>query len=634
MIFRKLWFVRVPFFMVIVGLFVLTSLSEVSASAVTDRLAGEDRYLTAIEVSQSGWPEGAENIVLATGLNYPDALSAAPLAGKYDAPVLLVGAKGLSTETLAEVKRLKPKKAYLIGGTGVIPSNVEGQLSVNGVSATRLAGADRYETAMAVARSVGMSKGIFVVPGQSFTDTLAAAPIAAAQSMPIIPVPAEELTKSQKSYFARAKLNRVIIMGSQKEISEQVRSYFPSAENISGADPYARNIALLEHFEETINHDKLFIATGQQYPDALAAAAYAKIGGNPVVLLNGSQIPSAAQDYFTKNVLNRIMVLGGESIIPSDTMDQLKDLLPAIRDVDNIRVTVLEKQKYDLPKLIEAETSNGNTVNVPVTWNLTTVSTSESGTYYYTGTVDGYKKTIKLELTVEAAPAKIDTLTAEVIQGGKYTLPETVVVTMSDYTTKKMPVTWSTTPTVSMLNKTGTYTFQGKIEGTSLTTRFSLKVSEDKAITFNDSRLEKEIKSLLGKKRSKQPLYLSEALEFTELDLADCNLDDLKGLEVFTNLETLELEDNNLESSALSVIQKLTNLKSLNLSENDLEQITSLKSLTKLEFLDISDNDITDFSPIKDLTRLTTLYLKSNDTQDYSPMRAYYHRLEHKDFFL
>ncbi|WP_018212311.1 cell wall-binding repeat-containing protein [Desulfitobacterium hafniense] len=625
---------RISIMLISIGLFILTFSPMVSASTATTRLAGDDRYLTAIAVSQEGWTKGSETIVLTTGQNYPDALSASPLAGKYSAPILLVGAKGLDSETLAEIKRLSPKKAYIVGGTGVIPSSVESQLSSNGISAVRLAGQDRYETAMTVARSVGMSKGIFIVPGQSFTDTLSVAPIAAAEGMPIIPVPSDDLTKNQKTYFQKAKLSRVIIVGSQKEIPNTIRNIFSSPENINGADPYIRNIALLEHFGERIDTDRMFLATGDKYPDALAAAAYAKLNTNPIVLLSGNQIPPVVQNFFAKNYVDKITVLGGEAIISSATVSRLNGQIPTIEKIEDIDVNVVENQSYELPGKVSAETGNGNKVQVPVNWNLTNVSTDKAGTYYFTGTVNGYAGTVQLTLTVEAAPAKIDSFNAEIIQGKHYTLPETVTVTLSDYSTKEMPVRWSTAPTVSILNKVGTYTFQGTIEGTVLTTTLNLKVSEDKAITFKDGSFEWAVKYMLGKQSSSQPLYLSEALEIFSLDLKGYGIKDLTGLEVFTNLESLNLENNFLKGAELAKAQNLTNLKYLNLKNNEFEQISSLRSLTKLEFLDISMNEIKDFSPIRDLTRLTSLYLKGNLIEDYSPARLYYHQLKDKDFTL
>lgn len=604
------------------------------ASATVSRLSGSDRYQTAVAISQSGWPDGAENVVITTGQNFPDALSAATLAGKNGAPILLAGPKGFSPETLQELKRLSPKKAYIVGGLSVVPSNVESQLSANGITSTRLSGKDRYETAMAVARSVGMSKGIFIVPGESFADALSAAPLAAAEGMPIIPVPSDDLTKAQKNYFGRAKLSRVIILGGTKEIPQVIRSQFPAAEAITGTDPYARNIALLKEFSESLNSDRVFIATGQAYPDALAAAAYARLNNNAVILFNGNQVGAAAEKYFSEQVIDEVTVLGGEAAIASGTAQRLANLTPTVSEVKNIEVSVKENQSYTLPQTVEAKTNRGNWTQVPVTWNLTNVSTAKTGTYYYTGTVKGYEGAVELALTVETGPSKADTYRAEVIRGSDYSLPETVTVSMSDHSTRALPVQWSSTPTVAILNKAGTYTFQGMIEGTNLTTTFSLKVSEDKAIDFKDGSLEWAVKYALGKQSSTQPAYLSEVLELTSLNLDGYGIKDLTGLDACANLRSLDLRNNFLEGSQLSVLQKLPDLEYLNLRNNNLERVDALRNLTKLTYLDLSVNIIEDFAPIRDLTRLTSLYLESNSTQDYSPARAYYPMLKDKDFTL
>ncbi|AFM02117.1 cell wall-binding protein [Desulfitobacterium dehalogenans ATCC 51507] len=604
------------------------------ASTTVSRLSGSDRYQTAVAISQSGWPDGADNVVITTGQNFPDALSAATLAGKNGAPILLAGPKGFSPETLREIKRLSPKKAYIVGGLSAVPNSVESQLSANGITSTRLSGKDRYDTAMAVARSVGMSKGIIIVPGESFADALSAAPLAAAEGMPIIPVPSDDMTKNQKSYFARAKLSRVIILGTAKEIPQVIRSQFAAAENITGADPYTRNIALLQKFSESLSKDRVFIATGQAYPDALAAAAYAQMNNNPVILLNGNQISAAADKYFSTQVIDEITVLGGEGVIASSTVQRLANLTPTVSEVKSIDVAVKENQSYTLPKTIEAKTSQGNWAQVPVTWNLTNVSTAKTGTYYYTGSVKGYDGTVELVLTVEAGPVKVDTFGAEVIRGSDYSLPETVTVSMSDHSIKKLPVQWSSTPTATILNKAGTYTFQGTVEGTDLTTTLSLKVSEDKAIEFKDGSLEWAVKYTLGKQSSPQPAYLSEVLELTSLNLDGYGIRDLTGLEACSNLRTLDLRNNFLKGSNLSTLQRLPDLEYLNLRNNDLEQVDTVRNLTKLTYLDISLNKIKDFAPIRDLTRLTSLFLKSNETQDFSATRSYYPMLKEKDFTL
>jgi Leucine-rich repeat (LRR) protein len=269
---------------------------------------------------------------------------------------------------------------------------------------------------------------------------------------------------------------------------------------------------------------------------------------------------------------------------------------------------------------------------VPVTWSLSTVSTLKAGTYYFEGKVNGYNGSVILTLIVDPLPSKVDKLTAEVVLGDTYSLPDTVTVTMSDNTTEEFPVTWTTT--MGLLNKVGTYTFQGAVDGTNLKAALALKVSEDSAVEFNDYNLEWVIREEVGKRNSSYPVYKSDVLKIRHLDAEGEGISDLTGIESLTNLKTLDLEDNALNGEALTSLQKLTNLQSLNLEDNAIDQIAALKSLTTLTELNVSGNAIDDFSPLKGLFRLKRLYLSGNNTRDYSPIRVFYDQLEDTDFTL
>lgn len=619
-------------FTICFSIFFAIAIPSANAAAGSSRLAGDDRYLTAIAASQKGWPQGSANVVLTTGENYPDALSAAPLAAKYKAPLLLVGSSGLSPETSAELKRLNATKAYLVGGTGVIPQSVESELAFSGISPVRLAGSDRYDTALAVAQVVGTGQGVFVTSGEKFADTLSAAPIAAEQGMPILLVPGDDFTPSQKAFLTKSKVKKAVLVGSESEISTSIQAYFPSSRRIDGANAYERNVALLQSFKDSLNPSLLYAATGENFPDALTAAALAPTDKCGLVLVQGNEIPSVTKGYLSSKVLDKIVVFGGIGVISHDTESRLQNAAALITDVKNMTVTVEEKQTYNLPKTVTIKTNTGNWEEVPVFWNLTNVSTEKAGTYYYQGTVNGYAGTVGLTLIVKPLPSKADNLTAEVIQGSPYQLPLTVNVTMSDNSLQEYPVQWKTNPTASILGKIGTYTFQGTVEGTSLKATLTLKVSEDAAIKFNDDGLRWVVKFALGRQSSIQPVYRSDVLGITSLDANGHGIRDLTGLEAFTNLKSLDLSSNYLKGANLAPLQKLTNLQSLNLSYNNLEQITALKNLTTLTSLKVNNNAIKDFAPLKGLTRLNSLYLKSNSTEDYSSTRLYYDQLTEKDF--
>lgn len=616
----------------ILGALLLTQAPNALASATSSRLMGNDRYLTAIEVSKEGWTEGADTVILTNGEDFPDALSAAPLAQKYNAPILLTEAQRLQTDTASELKRLKVKKAVLVGGEGVISADVAKQLKLMGISTTRLAGQNRYDTALAVAQEVGIGQGVFVLGGETFQDALIAAPIAAAQGMPILLVPTDELTANQKSVLSKTKVLTGIFIGKETEFSDQVLQKFPTREWITGSDAYERNISLLTRFADSLDFNTVYVATGRDFPDALAASALAQKGKNPLFILNGSTIPNPIRSFISNRVISYFKVLGGEKIISQDTKNALAALPAQFSSYKNISVRIQEKQKYELPKTVTMKVSTGEWEEVPVTWGLSYVSTLRAGTYQYEGTVKGYGNYVYLTLIVDPIPSKVAALTAEIVQGDSYYLTDLILVTMTDNSVRQYPVTWSSN--IVTMNKVGSYSFQGVIEGTTLKAALSLKVSEDSAITFKDFGLEEAVRAEANRNNYSQPVYKRDVLRITSLDADGYGISDLAGLESFTNLEDLDLQNNDLTGANLAPLQKLTNLKYLNLEDNQLEQITSLKGLSNLTFLDVSGNVITDFSPLKGLTRLSTLYLSGNATQDYSPLRPIYYNLSREDFEL
>jgi len=614
----------------------LTYAPATSASTSTNRLAGYDHYKTAVAISQSGWPDGADTAILALGEDFPDALSAGPLAKKYNAPILLTNSYALNNDTATELKRLKVKKVYIVGGTAVVSSGVERQLSLMSITTKRLAGEDRYDTALQVAQEIGVTQGVFVTNGLTFADALSIGPIAAALEMPILLVPPDKLTPALTNFLSKNEIpTSYIVNGS--ELSYNVVNQFPNSEVIYGYDPYERNINLINRFEASLELDNIYLATGQRFPDALAASALVQKGKNALVLLQGDTIPYPVTSFMRSKHISKLTILGGTAVISDSTKLKLASLPPEIDSVANVTDSVHESENYDPPKTVTATLTNGLTEEVPVTWTLSSVRTLRSGTYKFEGTINNYRGRVYLNLTVHPKISKINTISAEIILGDSYSFPDTVDATMSDGSTETLPVTW--TSKIVPLNKVGTYTFQGTIDGLTQKVSLSLKVSEDAKINFTDPGLRSAVEDKVNKDWD-ETIYKSDVIDITTLNARSEGITDLSGLEYFTNLRTLDLGNNSLEK--LTPLTKLTNLQTLKLSNNELKDINALKGLTSLTYLDISDNYIKDFTPLKYLTKLTTLYLEDNEpfdyiedyTPDYSPVRLYYKNLDRKDFSL
>lgn len=621
----------------LVSFVMLTSPTHVSASTATDRIAGYDRYQTAVAASQSGWPDGADSAILAYGEDFPDAVSAGPLACKYNAPILLTGTNRLNSDTVVELKRLKVKKVTIIGGSAVVSKEVETQLASMKITTERLAGLDRYETSLIVAQKVGFSNGVFVTTGMDFPDALFVGPIAAANEMPLLLVPPQDLTPIQKTFLSKTKIPVSIIVTGSSELSDNVISQLPNHEVIFGSDPYDRNILLIKRFASSLNFDTLYIATGEIFPDALAATALAQKGKNALILLRGNTIPNSSVFYIKSKVIFKLAILGGTNVISSSTEATLSKLPADIASITNVSDSVQEQEIYEPPKTVTVTKTDGLDEEVPVTWSLSSVNTLKAGTYRFVGRLNNYNGYVYLNLTIYPKALRTENIYAEIILGDSYGFPNSAVVVMSDNTTVTHPVTWSSS--IVPLNKTGSYTFQGTIEGITQKVSLTLKVSEDAKINFTDPALKSVIADEVNKDDD-ETIYKSDVLDITVLDASNENITDLTGLEYLTNLRTLDLGDNSLVK--VSALTKLTNLKTLKLNDNGLVDLTALKSLTSLTYLDASDNNITDFTPLKNLTKLTTLYLDDNEpidnvddySPDYSPVRAYYKNLDRKDFSL
>lgn len=176
------------------------------------RLSGVNRYETAASialetarltshissVSQTGQvsslSDPVEAVAIATGEDFPDALSIASIAGAKQMPILLTEPKALPEETLKAIMDLKPKKVYLIGGEGAISpavqADLQAQLNLSSSSLIRIFGASRYDTMAAVAKAfAGESQGLSFATGEDFPDALAGAALAARLKSTVILLP-------------------------------------------------------------------------------------------------------------------------------------------------------------------------------------------------------------------------------------------------------------------------------------------------------------------------------------------------------------------------------------------------------------------------------------------------------------
>jgi N-acetylmuramoyl-L-alanine amidase len=281
-----------------------------------DRIGGQNRYDTAVKISQQYWGN-SDYAVIASGCDYPDALCAAPLAKKYNAPILLTEGDRITTVTLNELKRLNVKKIFIIGGTGSISKKAEYELEKLADTCTRIGGQTRYDTSVEVAKYLGSIDKVVLVSGENFPDSISIGSIAAYKSMPILLTQKNYLPNSIKDYINGKNINTTYVIGGKGVISDSILSNFNNIKRLSGEDRYSTNIAVIKEFMKELNLNTVYIASGENFPDALSGSAAAAAKTSSIVLVNNS-IPKVTKEFVLsiKNSMSCLEILGGTGVIP------------------------------------------------------------------------------------------------------------------------------------------------------------------------------------------------------------------------------------------------------------------------------------------------------------------------------
>ncbi|WP_370382906.1 cell wall-binding repeat-containing protein [Catenulispora sp. GAS73] len=294
------------------------------------RDAGSDRIGTGIAISQQRWTAGgsAKAVVLATSLNYPDALSGGPLAAKKGGPLLLTdgSATWLDPRVLAEIRRVLPAHGavHILGGDGAMNPAIVNQLKSLGYAVTQYKGADRADTALKVARDgMGSPQHVVVATGDGFADALAAGPYAAGPFADAPGSPAA-IVLSDGAHLdpaTAAFLNgkTVATVGAQAG-----RAWPNAAKSFSGLNRFDTAARVAREFTGAFANTQVGIGNGiasgtnPGYPDALTGGAYMAESNGPIVLVDGitGTIPAESQAILAGRRSNtRADIFGGSNII-------------------------------------------------------------------------------------------------------------------------------------------------------------------------------------------------------------------------------------------------------------------------------------------------------------------------------
>jgi len=307
--------------------------------------AGADRYQTAIVASQETFIGGSDTVVIATGENWPDALGGSALAGVMYGPILLSPKDAVPAEVLAEIERLNPSSAYVLGGEGALSDDVLAELTgLLGVSnVTRLGGANRYETAEIIADEVIGYLGewgwtvdtAFVATGRNYPDALAAAPLAAGNYQPIYLSQPDCISDATAQTMSDAGITKAILLGGEAVVTPATEAKLldvgMTADRVGGANRYdtAAKIARYGVDEYGFTWDGVAIATGKGFADALAGGVAQAYWGSVMLLSDPYSLSTPSLDALEDNAADiyGIRFLGGTKALSQNVRDQAMEAI-------------------------------------------------------------------------------------------------------------------------------------------------------------------------------------------------------------------------------------------------------------------------------------------------------------------
>ncbi len=307
---------------------------KITSNSSITRIFGSDRYKTSMivaeELKEAMNVSKFSNIVVASGENFPDALSGSYLAVVKKAPIIMVNAEKGQTVGSDLINYICNNLAsggnvYLLGGTSVINTDFEKTMQVNlgKDRVKRLAGKDRYDTNLAILKEAGVKgKQVMVCDAYNFADALSVSCLG--KPILIIDKNSGQLTPEQRTFLKNAAASTYCIIGGPSAVPETLAQDIKATtgtgyQRIGGNNRFETSELIAVTFAP--NAKKAVLATGSKFPDGLCGGPLAYQYGAPILLATNSEGEyTYAVDFVKRHSIVNIAALGGTGVLSDKTL--------------------------------------------------------------------------------------------------------------------------------------------------------------------------------------------------------------------------------------------------------------------------------------------------------------------------
>lgn len=538
-----------------------------------NRIAGADRYKTSVELAKYIKDNfGLESIGIANGEKFADALAATPYMNAKNGAIILSNGTDLDKDAEALIEN---KPITVFGGENSVSAKVADRYK-----AKRIAGADRYETAMNIAKEIDPSNSRFVVVnGNIFSDALSSSALAMSMGAPIVFDSSSTINKISSNPSAK-----VIVVGGENSVSNDTLKKIEKGDKEKVETNSTSSGSSRRHHSSSSSAPKREVV---EFGDENVKREVVNLLANPKKLYDGSKALTKEQkkNYQpTKEDMKNIKILDVSflmddkfEIVPAKSLKGIEEAVNA----EEVKLDGLDWKDFGFLK------------NFKKMKSLSLISNGIEN-------IDFLKEYPELE-KLDLSRNKITSL--EPIKGMiklKQLIADTNKLTEINVV-KNMP---------ELENLT---VYENKISDISPVE----KLENLKYLQLAGN----EIRSIdkIGKKPLLEELYFTGEYTkpFDEPEMVGNFFKDITPLATMTNLKVLYLQDVRLIED-ISPLQNLTKLETLSIRNNRVTNVEPLKNLTKLKMLHLYKNRIEDISSLENLKEMEEFNFAVNKVKDMS----------------
>ncbi len=269
----------------------------------------------------------ATSVVIVNEGDVAGAVAGGVLARAKLGPVLASPASTLPQEVKAEVSRMDPVGAFVIGNEASLSGGVVRALVEAGVPAdkiVRLAGPTPADTARAVAERLPNRSTEAVIVNPSTPEAATASAMAAALRLPVLLVDRDSIPPATSGALSSFGITKTLVIGGPLAISPSVQSQLPSPKRLGALDVNDTSEAVLqESIARRLPRNIVYVTDSSRSMDtAVLGAAVARVGGLSLAALNGDPIAAEVSvgKVGARSLTDHLVVVNGATAAPASQL--------------------------------------------------------------------------------------------------------------------------------------------------------------------------------------------------------------------------------------------------------------------------------------------------------------------------